>query len=87
MLTDRVGLGRVGSGGFHTLRGRAGMLLPAPPRPDPTRSDPRGLTRPANSPAYHHSYLSPFPPSLVREQRPRCGGGCASEKKGKHVKR
>ena len=34
-------ISRVGSGGFQALTSRA-----APPLPDPTRSDPRGLTRP-----------------------------------------
>ena len=42
--SGRVGSGRVGSGGFQTLTGRVES-----PLPDPTRSDPRGLTRPVTT--------------------------------------
>lgn len=41
-------MGRVGSGGFQALVDRVESLLP-----DPTRHDPRGLTRPVNRPGKH----------------------------------
>ena len=43
--SDRIWSGRIGSGGFQDFTDRVGSGLP-----DPTRPDPRSLTRPVNSP-------------------------------------
>lgn len=50
LWSDRVGLGRLGSGGFPTLTGRFRSPSPDPAQPDPRGADPRGLMRPVNSP-------------------------------------
>ena len=49
--SGRVGSGRFGSGSFQSLTGSGRVTLP---RPDRTRLNPRGLTRPVSSPALLH---------------------------------